>query len=164
MDTNATGQGHDTDRVTVAEAADRLGVTHDAVRARIRRGTLEGEKEGGNWFVFLPRDAQPDTDATATGADTTDDSALIEQLQSEVAYLRGELTAAREQAAEERRRADIIQLRYMDALPPKTQDAPSDAPESPRSDVTPEHGSTHGHDDDTTPVHGLSRLWRWLRG
>jgi DNA-binding transcriptional LysR family regulator len=31
------------DRVTVAEAADRLGVTHDALRKRIKRGSIEWE-------------------------------------------------------------------------------------------------------------------------
>jgi hypothetical protein len=31
------------DRVTVAEAADRLGVTHDAPRKRIERGSIEWE-------------------------------------------------------------------------------------------------------------------------
>ena len=32
-----------TEMVTVAEAANRLGVTHDALRKRIKRGSIEWE-------------------------------------------------------------------------------------------------------------------------
>ena len=55
------------DRVTVAEAAAILGVSVDAVRARLRRGTLAGEKQGRTWLVTL----QQDTDRTPTGRDRT---------------------------------------------------------------------------------------------
>ena len=41
------------DRVTVAEAAAILGVSEDAVRKRLRRGTLAGGKDGKEWYVFL---------------------------------------------------------------------------------------------------------------
>lgn len=48
-------------RVTVAEAADRLGVSKDAVRARIKRGTIDHERdEAGNVFVFVPWGAAQD--------------------------------------------------------------------------------------------------------
>jgi hypothetical protein len=40
--------------VDVAEAARRLGVTPDAIRARLHRGTLDGEKVDGQWRVYLP--------------------------------------------------------------------------------------------------------------
>jgi chromosome segregation ATPase len=40
-------------RVTVAEAAAILGVSVDAVRKRLRRGTLAGGKDGKEWYVFL---------------------------------------------------------------------------------------------------------------
>ena len=42
------------DRVTVAQAADRLGITQDAVRKRIARGTLRHDKDyEGRIFVYL---------------------------------------------------------------------------------------------------------------
>ena len=76
--TNATG-----DPLPVATAAAALGITSDAIRARIRRGALHGEKRGGAWFVFLPeherRDTKTDRDTTArhdtntTGPDATQD-------------------------------------------------------------------------------------------
>jgi len=46
-----------TDRVTVIEAAERLATTPDAVRARLRRGQLAGEKQGRTWYVFLDSQA-----------------------------------------------------------------------------------------------------------
>src|SRR5215216_7487402 len=42
------------DRLTVAQAADRLGITQDAVRKRIARGTLRHTKDyEGRIFVYL---------------------------------------------------------------------------------------------------------------
>jgi len=74
---------HDRQSVTVAAAADRLGVTPDAVRGRLHRGTLSGEKVGTAWRVFLPdargalSDRQDTTAAqqppTAGRQDTTGD-------------------------------------------------------------------------------------------
>ena len=42
------------DRLTVAQAADRLGITQDAVRKRIARGTIRHDKDHeGRIFVYL---------------------------------------------------------------------------------------------------------------
>ena len=48
----------------VATAAAALGITSDAIRARIRRGKMQGEKRGGAWFVFVPAAERRDIDAT----------------------------------------------------------------------------------------------------
>jgi excisionase family DNA binding protein len=54
------------DRLTVAQAADRLGVTQDAVRKRISRGTIRHEKDyEGRIFVYLDtfeRESKTDQD------------------------------------------------------------------------------------------------------
>ncbi len=43
------------DRLTVAEAADRLGVSQDAVRKRIVRGTIRHDRdEEGRVYVYAP--------------------------------------------------------------------------------------------------------------
>lgn len=46
------------ERVTTSEAAERLGITPDAVRSRLRRGLLAGEKDGNTWYVFMDSDSQ----------------------------------------------------------------------------------------------------------
>ena len=111
--------------VDVAEAARRLGITPDAVRARIRRGSLEGQKEGGTWRVMVPRDTGQDTDRIPTGHDTTPDpppAGLISQLQSEVDYLRSELTAALRTAEREREGQMCSNGRHCNASRPLHQD------------------------------------------
>src|SRR5690606_27988818 len=122
-------------------------------RARIRRGTIDAVKEDGVYVVLLPHDAQQDTDATATASDTTDD-ALIDQLRSEVEYLRSELTAARIQAEKERERADVLQreaLQRIEGLIPialgptvDRQDAPGSTESA--SPITDDVGHGQGQD------------------
>src|SRR5215208_3372128 len=54
------------DKLTVAQAADRLGVTQDAVRKRVARGTLRHHKDAeGRIFVYLDtfeRESKTDQD------------------------------------------------------------------------------------------------------
>ena len=63
------------DRLTMAEAAKRLGVTKDAVRKRVQRGNIPYEKaEDGVVYVYLDRgDTGPRTedDGPRTGGQTT---------------------------------------------------------------------------------------------
>ncbi len=48
------GEWHNLDK-----AADKIGISSDAVRKRIERGTLEGKKESGRWKVYI-EDSRPD--------------------------------------------------------------------------------------------------------
>jgi hypothetical protein len=50
--------------VPLAEAALLLGTTQEAVRKRLRRGSLRGGKHAGEWCVVLP----PELDPRPTGA------------------------------------------------------------------------------------------------
>jgi hypothetical protein len=74
-------------RLTVAQAADQLGISVDAMRARVKRGTVTTEREAGRVYVFLYDDQDTDQDAprSETRADRTDEliSTLREQLQAE---------------------------------------------------------------------------------
>ena len=52
---DAAGDTWMDDRLTVAEAADRLGITKEAVRKRIHRGTLHADKDAdGTVRVHVP--------------------------------------------------------------------------------------------------------------
>ena len=64
-------------RVTVAQAAEILGVTVEAVRGRIKRKKLEHERHSGTVYVLLPADQMP------TGCQPGDDQ-TTDQPQSEV--------------------------------------------------------------------------------
>ena len=63
------------DIVSVTEAADVLGITPDSVRARLRRGSLAGEKQGTTWMVHLdPSSARDEDGRRATRHDTPRDA------------------------------------------------------------------------------------------
>jgi excisionase family DNA binding protein len=70
---------HRPERMTVHDAARRLGISEDAVRMRVKRGTLEAEREGGRLYVVL------DTEPTPEPTDRTD--LLIAELQDRVRSL-----------------------------------------------------------------------------
>jgi hypothetical protein len=83
--------------VPLTEAAQRLGITYDAARRRIARGTLDAEKRGDRWYVHVAEmntgpdhdpNARPDAGPDATGSAP---DALIAQLRDENAYLRQQL-------------------------------------------------------------------------
>jgi hypothetical protein len=102
-------------RLTVDQAADRLGVSIDAVRARIRRGTIETEREGGRVYVVLNADQYNDRSGES--------SALISAKDELVSTLREQLQAEREAHAEARRIIAGLVERIPTQLEP-----PADAP------------------------------------
>src|SRR5215212_5456902 len=122
-------------RVTVAEAAARLGVKEQAIRKRVQRGTLAHDKdEDGRVYVYL----DPQDGATSTSIDTGMDK-LLQSLQEQIAYLRQEAEYWKEEA----RRKDTIIM----SLTHLTQHLPElQAPvESPGDLQTASAGPTKGN-------------------
>lgn len=79
------------DRVTVAEAAQRLGVKEQAIRKRIARGTLPHDRgEDGRVYVYVSTAAEDEERGTDTRADTCLE-ALVDSLQDQNRFLREEL-------------------------------------------------------------------------
>jgi hypothetical protein len=127
-------------RVTIRAAAEYLDISENAVRQRIKRGSLQAVKVAGVWRVQLPDDQAGDqqrdrsSTSTATTSDHEVNSALVEQLQSEVAFLRAELEARREADREQRiiisqlvGRVEALQAGYeAPQAPPEQADRPSD--------------------------------------
>jgi len=125
------GPGQDTRRrLSVSEAADALGITVDAVRSRIKRGTIAHERVGGRVYVLLDTDqSRPGRDqGTAqpgpAGEDRTDEL---------IATLREQLQAERAAHAEARR----IIAGLVERMP--QLEAPSEPPGAP-SEATPQPG------------------------
>ena len=91
-------------RLTVPEAAEVLGVTVDAVRGRIRRGTLDSERESGTVYVWvdLGEVDRPGPSWTSRRP-SPDQSELVGELRGRVEDLREQLQAERQAHAEARR-------------------------------------------------------------
>jgi predicted ArsR family transcriptional regulator len=122
-------------RTTVAEAADLLGISAEAVRGRIRRGTLPVERDGGTVYVLVdkPEPGRTTADQSRTTADRTDDrtDALIETLARQVEDLREQVRAERQAHAEARR----IIAGLVERIP--AIEAPQEPSESPQSEASP---------------------------
>src|SRR5215212_410175 len=92
-------------RLTVVEASEVLGVTVEAVRGRIKRGTLEHERDSGTVYVLL------DADQPATSYQPADDQPRPDDREGIVGELRDRIQYLEHQVEEERearRRADTI--------------------------------------------------------
>jgi chromosome segregation ATPase len=121
--------GRDLDRaLTVADAAGALGITQDAVRKRIRRGTIQSEKdESGRIYVYVPASETVHKTGQDTSQPPSDSAALISAKNETIAALRDQLEAERQAHAEARR----IIAGLVERIP--AIEAPSEARESPES-------------------------------
>jgi uncharacterized coiled-coil protein SlyX len=116
----------DLDRLTVAQAADALSVSQDAVRKRIARDTIPHDRdESGRVYVYLsPSETVHKTDQDTAQGDATKtvQDAYIRSLEDQIAFLRQQL---------ERRDAILLNLtERIPELEPRRQEA-AESPESP---------------------------------
>src|SRR5215207_1251603 len=150
-------------RLTVHQAAKVLGITPEAVRSRIQRGTLAKEKgDDGTVYVRLNDDqlrtnADKQTDQSAYIGDQTDDqSQLVEHMASEIEHLR-EMLALRD---EEIRRRDHLLAAALERIPAIE---PSDtAPETRDASEPPREGGGRGEGSAASPEREpWYRRWFW---
>ena len=119
-------------RLTVAQAADALGVTVDAIRSRIKRGSIAHVREGGRVYVVLGDDqgATSVDQGSAQHAGHHDDERhrdvhrdeLLEELRNRVRYLE-----------EESRRKDHLLAAALERIP--AIEAPRDVPHAREEDA-----------------------------
>jgi hypothetical protein len=107
-------------RTTVAEAAEVLGISAEAVRGRVRRGTLPVEREGGTVYVLLEDRTTGDQPRTTTDQPPDRTDLLIAELQDRVRSL--------EEANRENRR---IIAALTQRIPELEAPQPRESPESP---------------------------------
>lgn len=124
-------------KLAVAEAAEALGISAEAVRSRVKWGTLPSVKDGSTVYVLLPADqTRPDTDRTETEHDRTADrsrsdaDALISAKDETIAALREQLQAERLAHGEAR----PLRMAALERIPPAIE-APRDAPHAPQTVV-----------------------------
>ena len=85
----------DLDRLTVAQAADALDISQDAVRKRIARCTIPHDRDdSGRVYVYLsPSETihKTDQDTMQDDATKTVQDTYVRSLEDQVAFLRREL-------------------------------------------------------------------------
>lgn len=126
-------------RLAVPEAAKALGISPEAVRNRLSRGTLESIKENGRVFVLIDRDIVRDTSDIPTGTPTgtptdtpleREPTALVDAKDETIQVLKDQLEAEREANRENRRIiAGLVQRVPELEAPPEPRDAPVSASE-----------------------------------
>ena len=141
------------ERLTLRQAAARLGVSESAIRKRVERGTLPSDKgPDGRRYVCLDSGADNMLDKGADASSTHEPDALISELRThndtlreQVAYLQGVISTRDQELAlraEEIRRRDTAlereqQLAAMFAERLRELEAPVGSSEARESDVSP---------------------------
>ena len=124
-------------RVTVAEAAQLLNLSAEAVRSRVQRGTLPSVKVDGTVYVLLDvAQTRPDVAQTDERVGTQthlsgDQTEFIASLQGQIDWLRREVE-----------RKDTLLMSLMQRIPeleppPEPREAPVTASEEPHSTHAP---------------------------
>lgn len=169
--------------MTVREAADELRITVEAVRGRIKRGTMSHHKASdGTVYVWVQGD--PPSDQTATGPQPDDDqpsdqfrpddtrAELVEELHDRIRYLERQLDVRTDELREHRRLlAGLIERIPELTEAPQTGDgegragaaSPSSNQDSQETPGAPQEASG---DAARPPQAGQRRSWwrRWLGG
>jgi hypothetical protein len=147
------GQDAGMSAVTVAEAAQHLGITKEAVRKRISRGTLRSEKgPDGTVRVYIPASStagDPEKPTSASGA-------LISEMRDRIASLERQLEQERQANSEHRR----LLAAALERIPPQLE-----APQSPETVEDASEG-VEPHPGTEEPQEAVQRPWwrRWLGG
>jgi excisionase family DNA binding protein len=146
------------DRLTVSQAAERLGVTQDAVRKRISRGTIRHDKDhDGRIFVYL--DSFEIESETVQDRDQDQESETVQDggqdkytrsLEDQINFLRQELE-----------RKDTIIMSLTQRIP-ELESAP-ELRDAPQTDSESTKNGTPGPEDQERPQERRS-WWRRFFG
>jgi hypothetical protein len=145
------------ERLTLRQAATRLGVSESAIRKRVERGTLRSDKgSDGRRYIYLAS-AELGADRGADMSDTHESGTLISELRDRLRYVEGQLEAERQAHAEARR----IIAGLVERIPPQLE-APSEAQESPETAESPGPRERPFTDEERAQEASQPRPW-WRR-
>ncbi len=140
----------------MAEAAEELGLSVEAIRKRIQRGTIHSDKgPDGRRYVYL--DAGRDSKAP-------DDDPLVDELRDRLRYVEGQLDRERQAHAEARQiiMQQSVTMRQLSAAPPQESPGASETVEEEPGAMEPRSGTP---DHPEPPQESERRPWwqRWFR-
>jgi hypothetical protein len=146
--------------VDVGEAAQELGISTDAVRKRIARGSLRSDRENGSVRVWL------DDGGTEAGREAQVDSeVLVESLRDQVGYLRSQLDIRTEELREHRRIIAALTQRIPEIEAPTEPTGTAEGHSEPaqasaEEQVVPTHPTPHSDE----PRSSEKPWWRRVFG
>ena len=145
----------DISRLTVPEAAQALGISPEAVRNRLSRGTLKSVKESGTVYVLLETDRPRHTSDIPTDRPHDISRELLAELRDRVSFLERLLEEEREARTDERRRHDTLMAQLMQRIPElepprEPRESPSEATPQPGGEPQPSVEGARG--DDSSPL------------
>ena len=111
------------DALTIEDASKALGVSKDAVRKRLERGTLQGRKTDDGWTVYLPEHEGRNPDISSEVVALRVENEMLKKQLERVESL---LDSERQMRSQESERRDVLIARVMDQLPPPPQEVPKD--------------------------------------
>jgi hypothetical protein len=117
----------------VTEAADALGITVDAVRSRVKRGTIDHVRAGGRVYVLLGDDeSRPGRDQDTDRGGDQGTTAPEDRTAELIATLQEQLQAERQAHAEARRIiAGLVERIPAIEAPPEARETPETVEEEP---------------------------------
>jgi hypothetical protein len=125
------------DRLSVPEAAERLGVTQDAVRKRIHRDAISWDQDGdGRYYVYLDTEDTTRKTYRETRHDTSRDT-LIRAMQDQIDTLKLEVADWKEEA----RRKDHLLAAALERIP-AIEEAPSELRDGHETSSGEQEGGT----------------------
>ncbi len=144
------------ERLTLRQAAARLGVSESAIRKRVERGTLRSDKgSDGRRYVYLDTGADAVADVSSPSSATGERGALISELRAHNGTLREQLEAERQANSEHRR----LLAAALERIPPQLEARESPQTARDASEGASPHSAARGTQEATR------RPWwrRWLR-
>lgn len=109
------------------------------MRGKIRRGTLDSEREGGTVYVYVDAEPTDRRDQSETVEEPSESDALLEAKDETIAELRARIDSLEHRLD----RADHLLAATLERIPAIEPPAPQNEPESaePRSDRVGHHQS-----------------------
>jgi hypothetical protein len=122
-------------RVTMAEAAEILGVSTEAIRKRVQRGSIRTDKgPDGRRYVYLD-ESHPESQGEGSS------SPLVEELRGRIEDLRDQLAAERRANEENRRIIAALTQRIPEIEAPRATESTREPSEPPaEGSTTPGQG------------------------
>ena len=123
-------------RLSVAEAAHRLGISEAGVRKLVQREQIPYERDDGRLFVWVSPGETRHAESRDQADTSRDAATMVEEVRDRLRYVEGQLEAERQAHGETRRLLLSALEKIPPAIePPSERSEPRESPESAAGDM-----------------------------